>query len=66
MILKPLKMGLVNVNTVLLFTIQLLPDLLYTERMAIHIVHNGPFMLDHKQWDVEGFIHKRGEFDDED
>lgn len=48
----------------LFYRCQLLPNLLYTDRMAIHIVHNGPYMLDHKQWNVQNFIDKRGEFED--
>ena len=43
---------------------QLLPDLLYTDRMAVHIVHNGPYMLDHSRWNVEEFIERRAEFED--
>ncbi|XP_067932428.1 structural maintenance of chromosomes protein 5-like isoform X2 [Watersipora subatra] len=47
-----------------LLTPKLLPDLLYTDRMKIHIVHNGPYMLDHSHWNFDDFIVKRGEFAD--
>ena len=32
--------------------------------MAVHIVHNGPYMLDHSRWNVEEFIERRAEFED--
>ncbi|KAF6036619.1 SMC5 [Bugula neritina] len=55
-----------NTPQYFLLTPKLLPDLLYTERMAVHIVHNGPYMVEHSKWNPDSFLTTRREFSDED
>ena len=39
-----------------LLTPKLLPGLNYSPRMNLLIVHNGPFMCHHSEWNMEAFL----------
>ena len=49
-----------------LFSPKLLPDLPFNEHVTVSVVHNGPFMLPHCNWDVEKAMAARKKFVAED
>lgn len=42
-----------------LLTPKLLPDLEYDNNMTVLCVYNGLYLMDHSQWDLDKFIHRR-------
>lgn len=49
-----------------LFSPKLLPGLPFNESVTVCVVHNGPFMLPHCNWNVEKAMTARKKFDAED
>lgn len=38
---------------------KLLPDLAYGPKMTVMCVHNGPKMMNHKDWSIKHFVDRR-------
>ncbi|XP_063435345.1 structural maintenance of chromosomes protein 5-like [Mytilus trossulus] len=48
-----------------LLTPKLLPDLEYSDNMTVLCVCNGPYMLNHTEWNLKKFIRRRKRLEDE-
>lgn len=57
---QPLDINRVITVVVIFFvSLQLLPDLTYTNQMTILCVFNGPDMVKHTEWNIGKFIEKK-------
>ncbi|XP_064620307.1 structural maintenance of chromosomes protein 5-like isoform X3 [Lineus longissimus] len=53
-----------NTSQYFLLTPKLLPDLQYADNMTVLCIYNGPYMINHTEWNLKKFIKRRTKLED--